>query len=812
MADVVFRPEFDDSELRRALQQLQQTTKTVEGEVQKIGDAQAEAFRKATGAANEYDEVLKEMTSTTAEVEQALQDAGKATEEVSKGGKSAGDVIENLARKVNVFGVNLGDAIGKLRQKKAAMEETASAAGGMTKAMRLLAAGGIAGLIAAVVAALAVFVKFGTNIDATQKKIQGIKDQIVGWKAVMKPAIETLALFTKSIGQFIGRDYSGAVASWTQATVKWKEEVIDTKNEIADLQRVIRALDIMELGARIQDAEIQGQIEAARDIAADTERSAKARLQALREYEDLQRSVYRRELGMAEVALQVAQTQNTTNKLTEEEVSAKERVFAAQAALAALERETAQQRRDILNKEAEEAKKRREAEAARLQKSLEAYGELVDKLGAQTDKAMLSRLYDPEKLVLEREFAIKEVEKFIAELVEAARDAGVELPASFQDDFKIIFNAIDEELKRGLQEMSDKGIAQTQKNIQAFSDRIAGDQLRILAEQQEKALLSIFDRTKEKLLDSLGLNEEQAQFILQSFGRVFDSLADMWAVSVNAQLEQQYRLIEASQERIASLEQDVDAERELKRQGLASNLEDAKNALAAEQAVLQAAQEKALAIERKAANQQLIVNSILQASELAVAASKVINANAGIPIAGPVIAAAGIALLFSILAQAKANAARFSQVPKLRKGARLEGATHEGGGVPLISDGKFYEAERGEWLIGTAHSKEHDNFLQRLNDGKYRNMNLLALAEQARENRVGAVITNIYRTERKLEALTKRQEIELMRQAYEQAANKSTERMIEYLQTRPIDTPFKNGIRRERVIGKKKVVEIIKNQ
>lgn len=812
MADVVFRPEFDDSELRRALQQLQQTTKTVEGEVQKIGDAQAEAFRKATGAANEYDEVLKEMTSTTAEVEQALQDAGKATDDVSRGGKTAGDVIENMARKVNVLGVNLGDAIGKLRQKKAAMEETASAAGGMTKAMRLLAAGGIAGLIAAVVAALAVFVKFGTNIDATQKKIQGIKDQIVGWKAVMKPAIETLALFTKSIGQFIGRDYSGAVASWTQATVKWKEEVIDTKNEIADLQRVIRALDIMELGARIQDAEIQGQIEAARDIAADTERSAKARLQALREYEDLQRSVYRRELGMAEVALQVAQTQNTTNKLTEEEVSAKERVFAAQAALAALERETAQQRRDILNKEAEEAKKRREAEAARLQKSLEAYGELVDKLGAQTDKAMLSRLYDPEKLVLEREFAIKEVEKFIAELVEAARDAGVELPASFQDDFKIIFNAIDEELKRGLQEMSDKGIAQTQKNIQAFSDRIAGDQLRILAEQQEKALLSIFDRTKEKLLDSLGLNEEQAQFILQSFGRVFDSLADMWAVSVNAQLEQQYRLIEASQERIASLEQDVDAERELKRQGLASNLEDAKNALAAEQAVLQAAQEKALAIERKAANQQLIVNSILQASELAVAASKVINANAGIPIAGPVIAAAGIALLFSILAQAKANAARFSQVPKLRKGARLEGATHEGGGVPLISDGKFYEAERGEWLIGTAHSKEHDNFLQRLNDGKYRNMNLLALAEQARENRVGAVITNIYRTERKLEALTKRQEIELMRQAYEQAANKSTERMIEYLQTRPIDTPFKNGIRRERVIGKKKVVEIIKNQ
>lgn len=812
MADVVFKPEFDDSELRRALQQLQQTTKTVEGEVQKIGDAQAQAFKKASGAANEYDEVLKGMTATTAEVEQALQDAGKATEEVTKGGKSAGDVIENLARKVNVFGFNLGDAIGKLRQKKVAMDDAASAAGGMTKAMRLLAAGGIAGVIAAIVAALAIFAKFGSNIDATKKKIQGIQDQIVGWKAVMIPAIETLALFTKGIGQFIGGNYAASMATWAEATAKWKDEVIATKNEIAGLQQVIRALDLAELGARLQDAEIQGQIEAARDLAADAERSAKDRLSALRQYEDLQRQVFRRELGLAQIALQVAETQNTTNKLTEDEVSAKERVLAAQAALDALERETAQQRRDIVNKEAEEAKKWQEKEAERLRKALEAYSELVDKLGKQTDEALLSRLYDPEKLVLEREFAIKEVEKFIAELVQAAKDAGVELPASFQDDFKVIFNAIDEELKRGLKEMSDKGIAQAQKNMQAFSDRITGQQLKALAQQQEKALLSIFDRTKEKILNDLGLNEEQAQFILQSFGSVFNSIADMWSSSVDAQIEQQYKLIEASQERIQSLEQDVDTERELRKQGLASNLEDAKRALDAERAVLAAAQEKALAIERKAANQQLILNSILQASGLAVAASKVINANAGIPIAGPVIAAAGIALIFSILAQAKANATRFSQVPKLRKGARLEGATHEGGGIPLISDGKFYEAERGEWLIGTAHSKEHDNFLQRLNDGKYKNMNLLALAEQARENRVGAVITNIYRTEKKLEALTKRQEIELMRQAYEQAANKATDRVIEYWQSRPIDTPFKNGIRRERVIGKKKVVEIIKNQ
>lgn len=811
MADVVFKPEFDDSEIRKGMERMEQHVERVEAGYQRLADAQVKAFQEGGKAANEYDKILTDVFNDVGKT-------GAAMDKAAKDASTLGDAIESATRGIKIFGVDLGnvvggirDFIGKLGEKKAALLDWAKSAGVAQKALRLLAVGGVAGLAAALVGALALFAKFGSNIDAAKRKIQGIKDEITGWTAALVPAVETLAIFSKSIVQFATLKFDKAVNTWTEAQKKWTDEVLATKNEIADLQNVIRALDKMELGARVQNADLQKQIELLQSIAADTEKSDGRRLQALREYEQLQGQVLRRELGIAQVAQQVAETKERDGVLNEERVAALERVRAAEAALAALGRETEQQRRDITNKRLEEERKHREAEQKRLKEALEAYAKLVEKLGDQTDKALLSRLYDPEKLALEREFAIAEVEKFIQELMAAAKAAGTELPATFMDDFKVIFNAIDEELKRGLKEMSNKGLKEAGKNIQEFSDRIAGQQLNALAKAQEDALLSVFDRTKTKLLNSLGLNEEQAAFILQSFGTVFNSIMQMQEAAVNAQLEQQNKLIEASRERISSLEQDVEDERELRRQGLASNLDDAKAALDAERAVLEAAQAKALAIQRKAANQQLVINSIIQASELALSASKIISANSGIPVAGPVIAAAGIALIFSILAQAKANAARFSQVPKLRKGAKLEGESHERGGVPLLVDGsKYYEAEHGEWLIGSAPSKKHDQFLSNLNAGRYDEMNLHALAEQARQRPIGQIITNIHATERKIQMLTKKQELLIMAAAHRQAADAAAEKMIEYWKTRPIDTPLDSPIKRETTVGRKKVVEIIK--
>lgn len=810
MPDVVFKPEFDDSEIRKALAGLEKTTRVVEDEVQKVGDSYSRAFKKAGAAANEYDEILKEVVGTTGKVETAMEQAAKATDDTAKSSNKAGDTIESMARRVNVLGVNLGDLIGKLRAKKGALDDSSASAGGLNKALGILKSVGIAGIIAAVAAALALFVKFGSNISDTQRKIQHLKDEIQGWKAAMVPAIETAALFTKGLGQLIALNYGGAAATWAEAQKKWKEEVLATKNEIADLQTVIRALDKMELGARVQNADLQQRIDLQKAIAADAEKSDGRRLSALREYEKLQGEVLRRELGIAQAALKLQET-NRRGKVTEEYVAALERARAAETELAALARDTEAQRRDIVNKRLEEEQKRRLEEQKRIREALEAYGVLVNKLGDQTDKALLSRLYDPEKLLLEREQAVKEVAQFIADLKAAAQRAGVELPATFEQDFKVILNAIDEEFRRGLGELTAKSQREFDKRARDFAKTALESGLNAFAKAQEEAALSVFDRLSQKLLGSLNLTPDQANFLLQQFSSVFSAISQLWSESVNAQLGEQARLIEASQERVKVLQEEVDKERSIKEQGLANNLAGAEAAIKKEESIIEAAQKRAADIQRKAANQQLIINSLLQASELTVAASKIINANAGIPVAGPVIAAAAIALIFSIIAGAKANAARFAQAPKLRKGAKLEGPSHEQGGIPLVVDGaKYYEAEGGEWLIGSAQSKRHDPFLQNLNTGRYNNLDLHALAEQARQHPISSAIKEVKATERRLQTLTKKQELAIMQAAYKMAAEEAAEKMIEYWKTRPIDTPLDSPIRRERVVGRKKVVEIIK--
>ena len=49
--------------------------------------------------------------------------------------------------------------------------------------------------------------------------------------------------------------------------------------------------------------------------------------------------------------------------------------------------------------------------------------------------------------------------------------------------------------------------------------------------------------------------------------------------------------------------------------------------------------------------------------------------------------------------------------------------------------------EKGEWIIGTEHSREHSDFLANLNDGKYSGIDIAANLELARNlHRRGRVI------------------------------------------------------------------------
>lgn len=236
--------------------------------------------------------------------------------------------------------------------------------------------------------------------------------------------------------------------------------------------------------------------------------------------------------------------------------------------------------------------------------------------------------------------------------------------------------------------------------------------------------LSIFGRIRERLLTAFKLDPEDLAEIGEQISNITGNIFDGLTALNDAELIQQQKLIDARQANVDDLKAKLDEELKLKQQGVANNYDLVQKQLSEQTELLKKEEEKRLALEKKAANLRLKQNALEIASNIALSVAKAIESNAKFGLVGVVTAAAQIASIFSLIAKAKAQAAEFAAPPKLRKGKRLEGKTHEQGGVPLVVGERVYEAEKDEWLIGTKPSREHDSFLERLNNNEFSGVDL----------------------------------------------------------------------------------------
>ena len=112
------------------------------------------------------------------------------------------------------------------------------------------------------------------------------------------------------------------------------------------------------------------------------------------------------------------------------------------------------------------------------------------------------------------------------------------------------------------------------------------------------------------------------------------------------------------------------------RDGFANSVGVRERELAEKQLLLEAAEKKRAALEEKAARRTLIINSVQQASEATLTIARLLSASAKLGIFGFIAAAAvGVSTVFSILAQAKAQSAKFAQAPGFKEGTPfLDGA------------------------------------------------------------------------------------------------------------------------------------------
>jgi hypothetical protein len=339
---------------------------------------------------------------------------------------------------------------------------------------------------------------------------------------------------------------------------------------------------------------------------------------------------------------------------------------------------------------------------------------------------------------------------------------------------------------------------------------------------------SLFDRIKGRLLDAFGLTPEQGAFFVDQFKSIFDSINSLALSNLETQLSINAQVIDGINERVDALEAALSEQEQLQAEGYANNVTALQQALNEENAALAAAEAQRLQLEKKAANERLIIDALQQASALALAAAKVITSESGKGLAGIITAVAGLALLFSIFAQAKANAAQFSSPTRLREGGqldddgrpgasggggRLSGPSHERGGIPVFLPGDIfprYEAEGGEMVINRRATFQHLPFLEALNRGEFDGINLTGIAKEAQRRTLRPIMPIIVTQGKTSAKLSEMRYLLALEKTFDKISTKATAQLIDYWKTRPIDTPLDGGILREYFTGTTKVKQVIR--
>lgn len=270
------------------------------------------------------------------------------------------------------------------------------------------------------------------------------------------------------------------------------------------------------------------------------------------------------------------------------------------------------------------------------------------------------------------------------------------------------------EFQQNLLALTDKGnteqIAQIEATIATIQAKIANLQIPA-AKKKGKGIFGL-----------LGIDDENAQqAIKDATAQLIDAINQVSQARIDAAAKE----VAALDEKISKQEEAVNREAEIAKEGLANDLQLEKDKLAE----LKKQRDAAAKEEAKARRAQIILDSVQQLSSLITASANIFKSLSSLPFGlGVPIAIGIIGAMFGAFVAAKARALKAAEAPKLRKGMRLEGRTHEQGGTPLTDEGVvFAEAERGEWLIGTGPSKEHDPFLQRLNRGEFKGVDLNAM-------------------------------------------------------------------------------------
>lgn len=900
--DIVWRSTIDDSQFIAAMDRMINASAKFDEEMKATGKVSDETLNalgdSAVSISNDFEEMEGRMVKVRAESGNLKKAAKNLFGELKDGTKRIIDYVKGL------------------RQTGSATDEAAAAAGKATtffgrmgtaalKLGKTIAAGLVASGIGILLAALAGLYAFLTR---TEKGMNIVKQAVAGVTAAINVFIDRAEYIGAAFSSFFKGNFKEGFDNLKASVDGLGKELLDEAAAAAALERAFQSLEAAQVDLERRTIALRATLAENSRIAEDETKSYKDRIEALKNSLEIENVLGTERILQAEENVRLVEAEQA---LRADSLDKQKKINEANLKLLDAQEEAENKRRAILNDIKaidEERRKTIDEERKRVAALEKAYEKLAGRLEDQVAKAAIANADGLEKLALQRDFAIKQVQEFADELRKAAKDAGKILSPEQEKDIQRLFDAIDaryneEYTKEVVKQLKDRmdaeeKAAQQQQEIidatyereldfigkrqqlqlaeldlikegsdksltleeekelrrleiqrQAFTDQLALAQERFGPDSQEVQLLEaqlaaiaaamrrvengvgpVLSRLKQKILETFHIDAAQLDFIVSNFQTIFDSIGQLSQANLEAELTANQELIDSTRQRVDDIQSQLEREQQYKEDGLSNNVSALQQALAEETAALAAAEAQRLALEREAANKRLVADALQQGSKLALAAANVITAESSKGLIGIITATAGLALLFSIFAQAKANAAQYSTPQKLRKGGRLDGPPHEYGGLAVTVDGELiprYEAEGGEFVLNRQTTERHLDFITRLNEGefdssefeqilkslspkRYRTNNLRRMAKAAKRDPLRYTVPKIRRISSQLEQWNEAKHFKSLENVIQETTERSTENIIEYFKGRPIIQPLDQPVRKEYWKGGQKVTEIIK--
>jgi len=336
--------------------------------------------------------------------------------------------------------------------------------------------------------------------------------------------------------------------------------------------------------------------------------------------------------------------------------------------------------------------------------------------------------------------------------------------------------------------------------------KLATAQLQVLRDTISRGPNPFEEPVRKFLKDALKVDDRELDFITSQLSGAFSNITAAAETFTRLQIEQGQKRIDALSKEIDETESLLEREQALKEQGYANDFTLYSENLARLNAERDRVAAENLEKQKKLANAQLAINTALQVSEYILTALNFFRKGSEYgPILGVALAIGAIGILASTVAQAKANAEQFKEVPTFHEGGPVAGALHGFGG-------KQIEVEGREFVVRGDVAQRHGDFLKMLNDGRFQQMDLMrALSSR---NDIGPTLRKMEKDREVIVSLSGGIDYGRMESMYQRALEDMSGKVIGYLQTRPVEKldaegnivkEWKEGnnVRRQRVIIKK---------